>query len=198
MIRLNKPNPECSVCSKSNNLLLSVGSKITLQQVLTFFKTKFDDQFPEDVTIMNLNNSSIIYDFDFEDFLEKPLTDIIKNDSNNADFLLILDEDGDDESVCKPIQILINWSEAPQELTLSTNITYLEKYKKEKVIEKEEIDPKRILAPMESAAPAKEEDIKVNEDGEIVLTDSDEELEPVRKKQKVNPVEDSHVEILSD
>lgn len=199
MIRLNKPNPECSVCSKSNNLLLSVGSEITLQQVLTFFKTKFDDQFPEDVTIMNLNNSSIIYDFDFEDFLEKPLTDIIKNDSNNADFLLILDEDDDDdESVCKPIQILINWLEAPQELTLSTNITYLEKYKKEKVIEKEEIDPKRILAPMESAAPAKEEDIKVNEDGEIVLTDSDEELEPVRKKQKVNPVEDSHVEILSD
>mgnify|MGYP001206499454 CR=1 FL=1 len=174
MVRLNKPNPECSVCSKTNNMIMDLNTNATLGQTIEFLRTTFADTFPEDISVMNLANSSVIYDFDFEDLVSTPLFDIIRPSPESASFVLILDEDTEN-TLCKPIQILLNWTDTPQ---ISVNAQMLEKYTKS--IKEEHTDT--------------HSDAVVNDDGEIVLV-SDDEGEPAHKKHKLD---DDHFEVLSD
>lgn len=179
MVRVNKPNPECTVCSRTNNMIMDLNQSTTLDQVISFLRDKFKDMFPEDISVMNLNNSSIIYDFDFDDLISTPLSKIINPSPLTADFLLILDEDTS-ETICKPIQILLNWTDS---LPINVNTDTLDQYTKTTHDEQE----------------TTQSDAAINDDGEIVLMDDDDDDDddgqPAHKKHKLN---DDHVEVLSD
>ena len=88
--------------------------------------------------------------------------------------MLILDEDTEN-TLCKPIQILLNWTDTPQ---ISVNAQMLEKYTKSTPEEHTDTHS----------------DAVVNNDGEVVLV-SDDEGEPAHKKHKLD---DDHFEVLSD
>ncbi|OBA26604.1 hypothetical protein HANVADRAFT_56264 [Hanseniaspora valbyensis NRRL Y-1626] len=208
LVQFNKPNPECTVCSKVNNMIIKIGKKATLSQLIKSLKEKFGDKFPEDFTIMNLNGSSIVYDFDFEDLLNKNLFDIFhsnssdNNDENTlqkADFLLILDEDMEDD-INKPLQILLQWDKKDG----TSNAVEFERIELIKYKRPQEEQP----VEEESENPVSNDtEFVVDANGDILLSDSDKEEEeveePPSKKQKIetkhiNENDDSDIEIILD
>lgn len=186
LIKSNKPNPECTVCSRVNNMIVKMGMKTLLEEFVEALKTKFSSAFPEEFTIMSLNGSSILYDFDFDELLQKPVYDILHTNpefSQRADFLLILDEDMNDE-INKPLQTLIQWDKVNQEShSVDFEVIELAKYP-------------RLQEPPVEETEAIASELKVNNDGEVLLSESDNE-EPPKKKQKTNDNdEDSDIEII--
>ncbi|XBW36611.1 hypothetical protein QEN19_002183 [Hanseniaspora menglaensis] len=192
LVRANKPNSDCTVCSKVNNMIVKMGKNTTLATLIDSLTSKFGDAFPEDFTILNLNSSSIIYDFDFEDLLQKPLYNVFRSNTDalkKADFMLILDEDTEEE-INKPLQILIQWDKINENLsTADFKPITLTKYKKAKDVETTQDD---------IGETGNQSYLSVDENGEVVLSESDDE-EPPKKKQKMEKDDiESEIEIILD
>src|SRR6185312_11202386 len=85
--QLEKPNPECVVCSVAMARIYVDLEKATLNDLVqNILKTNFS--YSEEVTVMS--EAGIIYDPDLEDNLEKKLTDLGIGD---ASFILVKDEE---------------------------------------------------------------------------------------------------------
>lgn len=98
--QLEKPNPECPVCS-----VVSIKVHVDLQQatlkdlVHDILRTNFG--YGEEITVMN--DAGIIYDPDLEDNLEKKLTELGIDD---ASFILVKDDDEDEPRVDLQLAVL--------------------------------------------------------------------------------------------
>lgn len=168
MVRVNRPNPECSVCSKTNNMVMDLGRDTTLRAAIELLRKKFSS-FPTDISVVNMANSSVIYDFDFEDLASTPLFDILSPAPTAASFILILDEDTG-PTLCKPIQILLNWTNSAHITVSSSSLeTYTARSQDEHT---------------DTLSSADVSEVMLLSDGE-----------PAHKKHKLN---DDHFEILSD
>lgn len=90
--KLNKPNPNCSVCSVSFHDMAVDLKRATLQDIITYLQTSVD--YTEELSI-NIG-TKLIYDPDFDDFAEKTLEELGVTSGSS---LTVKDEDDlDDEN----------------------------------------------------------------------------------------------------
>lgn len=91
-VLVEKPNPKCASCG-SKKAILNIGEKELEMSLQSFIDALTEEYgFSGDVTLV-LNLSKIIYDFDFEDNLEKSLKDI----SGFVDGAILHVDDDEDE-----------------------------------------------------------------------------------------------------
>lgn len=76
--KLIKPNPTCSACSVVKGIAHIDLGNTTLKQLRDELVTKY--KYSDDIEIMTLD-SNLLYDYDFDDNLDKPLSSMLQSES---------------------------------------------------------------------------------------------------------------------
>lgn len=113
--KLAPPNPSCPVGGKVCRGVIKITEKglkeIRLSKLINLIREKYN--YYEETSIVDTSNQRLLADFDFDDLVERTLSDVNLHDGS---VILFSDEEGMDENVYrKPIELYIEMVEAPLE-----------------------------------------------------------------------------------
>lgn len=169
--KLAPPNPSCPVGGKVCRGVVRITQKglddIRLSKFIDLIREKYE--YPEEVSILDTNNQRLLADYDFDDLIERTLSQVNLHDGS---VVLFSDEEGMEETIYrKPIELYIEVIEEPLE-----NEIKLPDVEVPKIVIQPEIPDAN--EPLE----AKQEE-SVNEET-IIDLDADEKGEPLGTKRQ--------------
>ncbi|CAL9730817.1 ubiquitin-activating enzyme E1-like [Monosporozyma unispora] len=184
--QLAPPNCTCPVCSQVVRGVVQLSDKLneatTLEQLINKLKVKYGYGEDDDVSILDMKDQRLLYDFDFEDLCLRNLKDLKFVNGT----IILFSDDSDNDEIKKPIELYFEIGDNVNELILPTlNIPMIKPKKPETDNEEKEEE----LVPMTE----NQED----EDGVVILDENDEEVivEDSKKRPRAED-EDDLIEII--
>ena len=152
--QLAPPNPRCPVCSIVRGVVAISPEglrKVKLSELINGMQTKYG--YSEEVSVLDKSTQRLLADFDFDDLVEKSLSDV---NITHGTTLLIADEDDDGDEKRSTIEIYFEHSNTVHSIQLPAL----------------EVPLVKASAPSDSAQPAIDT-LQLPETGEIVLDDDE-------------------------
>ncbi|CAL9735823.1 ubiquitin-activating enzyme E1-like [Monosporozyma servazzii] len=185
--QLAPPSCKCPVCMQVVRGVVQLSDKIsettTLGQLINQLKTKYDYSEDNDVSVLDMNDQRLLYDFDFEDLSSRTLKDL---KFVNGTIILFSDDSDSDDKIKKPIELYFEMADDFDEVILPTLDIPMIKPKNP--------DADNIGDLNDELMPLTEN--PENDDGIVILDEDEDVVIEDNKKRPREEDEDDLVEIL--
>ncbi|KAK5780132.1 E1 ubiquitin-activating protein UBA2 PWA37_001488 [Arxiozyma heterogenica] len=102
------PNCKCPVCVQVVRGVVQTSEKLnastTLKDLISLLKTKYGYQENDDVSILDIKDQRLLFDFDFDDLNDQTLEDLKFINGT----IILLSDDSDNDLIKKPVELYFN------------------------------------------------------------------------------------------
>lgn len=186
--QLAPPNCKCSVCSQVVRGVVQISDKINgsmaLEVLISKLKQMYGYSEDDDVSILDMKDQRLLYDFDFEDLISRTLKDLKFINGT----VILLSDDNDNDEIKKPVELYFEIDNDINELILPKLEIPLIKLKESTTEDNTEDKYENDIISM----PENPE----NDDGIIILDEEEGEVPVNEKKRPIETLDDDSDDLV--
>lgn len=178
------PNCKCPVCVQVVRGVVQTSDKLnastTLKDLINLLKTKYGYKEEDDVSILDMKDQRLLFDFDFDDLINQSLEDLKFINGT----IILLSDDSDNDLIKKPVELYFDIDNNTNKIVLpNLDIPIIEQKRPQTSKEENEV-------------------LTVTENGEVdqdvYIIDEDEDASTVDSNDKKRPREEENLEEIAE